>query len=358
MISFVLPLASALVLALGIAPLIIWIYKRLALLDDPSVQSHPKVIHTRPLPRGGGIVIAFGCCVTIFLFVPLSIEILGVLAGAFVLSILGIWDDIADPHPLVRLFLQCFAALLPILTGIAIPFITNPFGGVVIFEQTELTLGSLSITLGFLAPLLAVIWIVWCMNIVNFSTGLDGQMPGYVAIAAVTIAALSTRFFPDREQYTVFTLAMIVAGSYLGFLFWNMYPQKMMAGFGASTLAGYFLAVLSILSGAKLATAILVLAIPMADALFVISRRLLSGKSPFLGDRTHLHHALLDRGLSKRQVAYAYWITAAILGFLALQLTSGQKVFTILLAIALVCIIGTWLRFFTTQFGKSGRDSG
>lgn len=132
----------------------------------------------------------------------------------------------------------------------------------------------------------------------------------------------------------------------------------MMAGFGASTLAGFLLAVLSILSGAKLATAMLVLAVPMADAVYVIARRIAHKKSPFWGDRSHLHHALLDRGYSKNQVAVLYWLSAFILGLISLQLTSGQKIFTILLILAIVCMIGTWLRLGLSFFVRSDRDSG
>lgn len=342
-LSFIVPLLLALFLG---KPVIAW-YKRKNWLDDPKKTAHPKVIHTSPLPRGGGLVVGIAIFVGILLFIPLSVKILGILAATVILILVGLWDDVANPHPLVRLALLTVAAGLAMFSGISVPFVTNPFGGIISFEQIPL-----------IASLLGIAWIVWSMNIVNFSTGLDGQMPGFVVIAAITIAILSGRFFPDPEQLTVFHLALIVAGSFLGFLYWNLYPQKMMSGFGASTIAGFFLAVLSIFSQAKLATAILVLAIPMSDAIYVITKRILQKKSPFWGDRSHLHHALLDLGLSKRQVAYVYWSSTFILGVLALNLKSNQKSFAILLIVATVCIIGTWLRWATTSFGKSVRDNG
>lgn len=341
------PLLAPLLIALGLGPLVIWWYKRNHWIDDPSKSSHPKIVHTRPLPRGGGMVVGVALLICIPFFLPLSPLILGIMIAMLVLIIIGVWDDIADPHPLVRLIGQIMAATIPILFGLTIPYVTNPFGGIIHFSAYPMV-----------SAILAILWIVWCMNSINFSTGLDGQMPGYVVIAALTIAALSTRFFPDPKQLTVFTFALLIAGAYLGFLYWNKYPQKMMSGFGASTLAGFLLAVLSILSGAKLATAILVLAVPMADAIYVIVRRILHKKSPFWGDRSHLHHALLDRGYSKNQVALMYWLSALILGLISLELSSGQKIFTILLILAIVCMIGTWLRLGLTFFVRSDRDSG
>ncbi len=346
----------ATVLSLVLAPFVIWIYKKYNWLDDPKKSSHPKIVHTSPLPRGGGLVVSLAILICIAVFLPLYAKLAGVIVGAVILTLMGVWDDIADPPPFFRLALQVVAAGCVAVSGIGVYYITNPFGGVIHFDSFLLQVGALSIPI--ITILVTLIWIVWCMNIVNFSTGLDGQMPGYVVIAALTIGMLSRRFIADPNEQSVLILSLIVAGAYVGFLFWNMYPQKMMSGFGASTLAGFFLAILSILSGAKLATAIMVLAVPMADALFVIFRRLKNKRSPFYGDRGHLHHALLDSGLSKRQVALVYWLAAAILGILSLSLSSEQKLFAILLIGSIVCMIAIWLRLFFIQFGKSVRDNG
>jgi UDP-GlcNAc:undecaprenyl-phosphate GlcNAc-1-phosphate transferase len=116
----------------------------------------------------------------------------------------------------------------------------------------------------------------------------------------------------------------------LGFLPWNFYPQKIMPGFSGSTLAGYMLAVLSILSTTKVGTLIVVLGVPLVDTGYTIVRRILSGKSPVWGDRGHLHHKLLDMGLSKRQVSIFYWATAALLGLIALNLNASSKLYTII----------------------------
>jgi UDP-GlcNAc:undecaprenyl-phosphate GlcNAc-1-phosphate transferase len=153
-------------------------------------------------------------------------------------------------------------------------------------------------------------------------------------------------------------LAFIVGGAFLGFLPWNFYPQKIMPGYGGKTLAGYFLAILGILSFAKLGTALLVLGIPMVDALYTLVRRIGKRKSPVKADRGHLHHRLLDLGWGKRRIALFYWGVSAILGAVALSVTSRQKVFTLLLLLVAVGGFFVWVNFFT-QFSKpQDPDSG
>jgi len=128
-------------------------------------------------------------------------------------------------------------------------------------------------------------------------------------------------------------------------LIWNFYPQKIMPGYGAGSLAGYFLAVLAILSGAKLATTLMVLAIPTADAIFTIARRLKAGKSPFWGDRGHLHHKLMDvLGWGRRRIAVFYWLSSLSLGVLSLYLPTMGKIITIGITTSLVFIFLIWAK--------------
>ncbi|OGM09555.1 hypothetical protein A2159_00200 [Candidatus Woesebacteria bacterium RBG_13_34_9] len=169
------------------------------------------------------------------------------------------------------------------------------------------------------------------MNFVNIgASGIDGQLSGTTVIASFVIALLSLRYSADITQWPVTILASITCGAYLGFLPWHVYPQKIMPGFGGSTMAGFMLAVLSILSTTKVGTLMVVLAVPLLDTGFTIIRRISSGKSPFWGDRGHLHHKLLDMGWSKRSVALFYWFTSAFLGLLALNLSATNKLYTII----------------------------
>ncbi|MDR0463044.1 MAG: hypothetical protein LBG64_02390, partial [Pseudomonadales bacterium] len=125
----------------------------------------------------------------------------------------------------------------------------------------------------------------------------------------------------------------------------NFYPQKIMSGYGAGSIAGFLLAILSMLSGAKVATVLMVLALPTADAIFTIIRRIRAGKSPFYGDRGHLHHKLLDEyGWGRRRIAFFYWLITAIMGLLALILPTWGKI----AAIAIVTTF-TFIFLITTK---------
>jgi UDP-GlcNAc:undecaprenyl-phosphate/decaprenyl-phosphate GlcNAc-1-phosphate transferase len=175
--------------------------------------------------------------------------------------------------------------------------------------------------------------------------GVDGQLSGVVIIAALTIAALSLRFSADIAQWPVIILASITAGAYLGFLPWHVYPQKIMPSHSGSTLAGYLLAVLAILSTAKVGILIVVLGVPIIDTTYTIFRRILQGKSPVWGDRGHLHHRLLDAGLSKRQVALFYWLSSIMLGILAVNLNTTTKIYTIIGIASIVGGLLLWLTY-------------
>lgn len=154
---------------------------------------------------------------------------------------------------------------------------------------------------------------------------------------------LSLKFSADITQWPVIILAAITAGAFLGFLPWHIFPQKIMPGYGGSTLAGYMLGVLSILATAKVGLLLVVLGVPIIDTVYTIIRRIMHGKSPVWGDRGHLHHRLLDIGLTKGQVAIFYWGITAILGVIALNLNTTSKIYTMIgIAVALGGLI-IWL---------------
>ena len=316
---FFIPWLISSITSFVVTPTIIKNAKRLGILDDPKKNKHPKVIHTTPTPRGGGIPIFTAFLVGTLLFLPIDKHIIAILLGAFVLVIMGLVDDRYNLNPYIRLFIGFVAALIPIATGIGISFFSNPFGGIVNLDNW------------IIADILALVWIIFLMNMVNMGAkGVDGQLSGVAIIAAITIAFLSLKFSADIIEWPVITLAAITAGAYLGFLPWHIYPQKIMPGYGGAILAGYLLGILSILSTTKVGTLMVVLGVPLIDTGYVIVRRILSGRSPVWGDRGHLHHKLLDAGLSKSQVASLYWGLTAILGIMALNLNTTSKLYTII----------------------------
>ena len=245
----------------------------------------------------------------------------------------GVLDDIFDLHPGIRICTGLLAALIVIAPGIGIAYLTNPFAeGVIHLNQPQLalTIFGETRTIWVVADIFALLFIFWNMNAVNWSKGVDGQLPSFVSVAMIVIAILSHRFVDDPTLFNTATFAYTVAGSFLGLLVWNWYPQKMMPGYGAGSLAGFFLGVSAIISGAKVATVIIVLGIPTADAVFTIFRRISTGKSPFWGDRGHLHHIFLDYyGLSKKKISLLYIASSIVLGLLALYLNTTGKVVTI-----------------------------
>lgn len=345
---------TAFLVTLLATPLVIRFAKKYNLVDNPRTRYHPAHTHTGVIPRAGGLAIFVGFLAAILLFVPITKLVAGMLLSGLLLVIVGLIDDRQDVNPYIRFGTNVAAALIIVGAGAGIPYITNPVtGGIIHLDTWRITFnffGAHSILVW--ADILAFVWILWTMNIVGWSAGIDGQMPGFVAIAALTLGLLSLRFtIHDPAQGAVTALAFIICGAFGGFIPWNFYPQKIMPGYGGKTLAGFLLAILGILSYGKLGTALLVLGIPMTDAAYTLIRRIGSKKSLVAADRGHLHHRLLDLGWGKRRVALFYWGVSAILGVVALTVTSRQKLFTLLAVVVAIGAFLLWVRFFT-QFSK------
>jgi UDP-GlcNAc:undecaprenyl-phosphate GlcNAc-1-phosphate transferase len=328
-------------------PFVIAFAKKYGLVDDPFKKKHPKKIHEYPIPRAGGVAIFISIVISFLLFLPLDKHSLGIILGASLLVAVGVLDDKYDLSPYLRLILLFVAASIPILSGIGISFINNPLGGIIDLSNPQITFTLLGKqrSLWIVSDLFALAWIVFLMNILNMGAkGVDGQLSGVVAISASIIASLSLRYSADITEWPVIILSLIVAGAYFGFLPWHFYPQKIMPGFSGSTLAGYMLAILSILSTTKVGTLLVVLGIPIVDTGYTILRRVANGKSPFWGDTGHLHHRLLRIGFTKKQVSIVYWILTLILGIVALNLNAKSKLYTI---IAISLVLGATILWLT-----------
>lgn len=348
-----LPAVIAAFIAFVATPVLIKLAPKLGILDDPVKRRHPAVLHTKPVPRGGGVPLFLAILITSLIFLPLEQRLLGILLGAAVVVIIGFLDDRKDINPYIRLVAQFLAAGVVVLSGIGIAFISNPLGGIIDMSQTRFVFDAFGQErdIWILSAIFGFLWIVGIMNAVSWSSGVDGQLSGFAVIAALVIAILSLQFSADITQWPVTILAAATFGAFLGFLPWHVYPQKIMPGFGGATLAGFMLAVLSLLTTTKIGTLLVVLAIPIADAAYSIIRRMLAGKSPVWGDRKHLHHRLLDLGWTKPKVAYFYWTGTAILGFLALNLQAVGKFYTIIGVALVVGGILAWLAWHL-QFSK------
>jgi UDP-GlcNAc:undecaprenyl-phosphate GlcNAc-1-phosphate transferase len=323
-----------------LTPVSILLLKRFGILDNPKTHKHPAIIHTKPIPRGGGIPLFLGALIAALIFLPITKITISIFLAASLALTVGVIDDklnanSKDVSPYLRFVLNILTAVIVVASGVSIKFITDPFGGGILHLDAIKIPLLITSSYILLSDLITVIWLVWVMNMLNWSKGIDGQMPGIVAISAIVIGILSLRFVSgDSSAYIDVKLSFIIAGCALGFLIFNFHPAKIFPGYGATAIY-LLLGVVSILSGAKLATAILVMGVPTVDAIFTIVRRIVQKKPPFLGDKKHLHHILLRLNFSQRQIAFFYWTISAIFGIISLTLESRNKIYVIIMILTI-----------------------
>lgn len=317
------------------------IARKLGLVDNP-MRPHPGVTHTKPIPRTGGIALFLTYLSIALLFLEPSILTWGVFIGAGLNAVVGVLDDTFSLSPLSRLSIQILSAVVVIWGGVEF-YTRNPFGeGLWYYDMWTITLQNIGVTLNILADLLLIFWIVWIINTTNWTKGAS-QLPGVAAIAFITIAGVALQYQSGNGlQLQTAILASTCAGATLALLPFNFPPEKLFPNFGASTFIGFNLAVLSVLSGGKIATLLIVFAIPIIDSGLVGIKRIINKKSPLVHDREHFYHFLMDNGLTKRQIIYFYWVTALLFGLTTLFLQTRGKVLAI---ITLFIIITTFFIF-------------
>jgi UDP-GlcNAc:undecaprenyl-phosphate/decaprenyl-phosphate GlcNAc-1-phosphate transferase len=337
-LSYPIFITLSFVVSLLTTPLVIAYFKHQHWIENP--QEKQKKSHNatalRTVPRGGGIPVFLGIFLVSLSFLPFDKHLRGIFFASLLTLIVGVWDDIKDVSPKIRLLTNLITALIIVASGIGIAYISNPFGSTIDLSFLSISFqffGNHSIWI--ISDLLAIVWIVWCMNIVGWSAGVDGQLPGFVSISALFIGLLGLKHSTDITQWPVIILAGAICGSYLGFLLFNFYPQKIMPGYSGKSLAGLLLAVLGILAGAKLATLILLLGIPMIDAVYVLTRRITSRRSPLTGGPDHLHHRLLQLRWSRPQISFFYFFCSLVFGIISLFLNSQQKFYAFISIILL-----------------------
>jgi len=327
--------------------------KKFGLITDKKLRKHPAHTHVGRIPRGGGIPIFLAFLVSSFLFIELNKLFFGILIASSLTILIGVLDDYYDLSPYLRFGLNLIISGIAIGFGLGIPFISNPFGGVIRLDAWRITFHLFGGTHSILplADILALIWLTWITNMINWSKGIDGQMPGFVAIAALFLGLLSQRFIAhDASTTNVLFFSLIVSGAFIGFLPFNFFPQQIMPGYGGGALAGFWLGVLSILSFGKIGTFFLVLAVPMTDAFYTMIRRIKNGVSPFKADRGHLHHRLMELGWGKRRIAVFYWLITAILGCASLFLNGIGK-------LVVICLVALLLGLFFILIDTNKKES-
>lgn len=299
-------------------------------------------VHKTPIPRFGGVAIFISFWLIIFsvlyfnssrlsfgdsIIWGLDKKLFGVLLGAVIIFLVGLWDDKSNLHWSIKLAAQGISALVVVYFGINISTLSNPFG-------PNLDLGSFGIVF-------VVLWMVILMNAVNWLDGLDGLATGVGAIAALILGLLATS--SKVNQPATALLSFILLGSLLGFLPWNFHPAKIFLGDTGSLFLGYIISVLAVISGGKVATAALVLGLPLLDFIWVVTRRLINGHSPFYADKLHLHHRLIKAGFSVEQAVLFLYLISAIFGAIALNTQTYAKFQAAIILIVIIIILGLLL---------------
>jgi UDP-GlcNAc:undecaprenyl-phosphate GlcNAc-1-phosphate transferase len=318
---------SALVTALAIP-----LGQRLGLTQMPGGRRQ----HPRPISRLGGLGLFAGFAITalaLYLAGPrpadqnLHLPLLGVLAGTALAALAGLADDRFEFRAGPQFAAQFVVGLIAVATDVVIGEVTLPFTS----QPTRFT--------EWVAWPLTILWVMGMMNTVNWLDGLDGLAAGVGAIAAGLFGAHSIQL--GQPEVALYSFAL--AGACLGFLVFNFSPARVFLGsIGAMTL-GFALAALSIIAPARVMTALLVMAIPIADVGFQIVDRWRRGQSPLEGDRGHLHFRLADLGLSQRRIVLGYWLFCALFGAAAL-LSRELKPFALGAMALRVIVVLAWLR--------------
>ncbi len=355
----ILPFLLSLLISLVITPITVFLFNRLGWVIDPKKNPHPAHLHKTPVPKGGGVPIFLAVFLTVGFFLQIDKHLLAIGLASLLVLLTGIVDDVRGLNPYLRLGLNFLAVIIIVSSGIGISFISNPFGGIIDFSSIRIGFNLLGKhhEIWVLADLFALLWIPILMNAINWSSGVDGQISGVVTIAALTLGIISLSYSADITQWPVSILAFALAGAFAGLTIFHYYPQKIMPGYSATSLAGLLLGVISILATAKVGTVLVVLGVPLVDFIYLVIKRIGSGKSPVWGDKEHLHHKLLSMGWGKRRVALFYWMITAMLGVAAIKFEARSKLFIMIGLVVLMLTFVIWQ--YSWHFSKkSGRDNG
>ena len=305
------------VLALGISSLATPWVRRLALRMDVLVQPGGRRVHSQPMPLWGGIAIFGAFFIAILLITTLSPQyavyrsaIIGVLVSSALVVVVGLLDDMKEFSAAIQVMAIVFAGVILMTFGVRIQFLSNPF------SNTGMNLGPV------VSAVVTIIWLFMVTKTVDFMDGLDGLAAGIGAIGAGILAIMAHY----AAQPHVALMAATLCGACIGFLRFNFNPAKIFMGTGGSQFIGFVLASIAIIGAFKVAAAmaialpILVFGVPIADGIFVIVKRFRDRRPLHVADRSHLHHRLLEKGLSHKQTVIVIYIMCLIVGGAALAL--------------------------------------
>lgn len=352
MFNYVLIFTAVFATAVFTTPFAKRLSERLDLLARPGGRRK----HEGDIPKLGGVPLMVslmvGWVLTFLLFTPSSSSrtlLIGVMLGTIVVVIGGILDDRYDLSPLWQTAVHLVAALIAIQFDVFIELFTTPNALVPLWEGAPfrwlLSLEGQQVKMiRPFAILFTLFWVTGMINAVNWLDGLDGLASGVGAIAALVFAWHSYSLNAPLNNASIAAFPLALAAALFGFLLFNSAPARIYLGSAGAYLLGFQLATLSIVSPAKIMTALLVLALPIIDTAWRIFDRVRQGRSPFDGDRGHLHHLLFDRGVNVRIIVGGYYLFTIVFGVAVLLLpTPGLKVATLLGLGTAVLLLLIWL---------------
>ena len=325
--AFIVGFLAAGAITLAATPIVRRYARRSGMVDRPEARR----VNKKAIARGGGVAILLGfVIVSVALLVANSVigmhfvdrpqivtrpKTVALLGGAVLAVGIGLLDDWYQLRARWQFFGQFLLAGVAVALGIAVTNINDPFAARGTLLLSDLPISDVVIVVA------TFIWIVGMINSMNFIDGLDGLSSGIALIAAVTLGFISLTADPIQPYVAMF--CFVLAGALAGFLRWNFHPASIFAGTSGIMLMGYVLAVLSILGSAKIAVAALVLGVPIIDTFWIIVRRVATGRSPSSPDRGHIHHRLLDLGLSHRGTVLVIYAVCLLLAMLSIVVSSG-----------------------------------
>lgn len=302
---------------------------------------HPKArgVHKETMPLAGGIAIYVGFMLSTLLMVPIvgygsGNQFIGLITGATLITVVGLLDDVYQLSPRIRMIFQIFSALIVIMTGTTIDSISFPF------------IAGARIEFGYFSSVITLFWIVGITNAVNFIDGLDGLAAGVAAIASFILTMIAIFFGDPAVVGFSILLTATLTGSCLGFLPFNFNPAKIFMGDTGSTFLGFTLAVISIQTMLKtytaltLVVAVLILGLPIFDTTFAILRRAINRRPIHVADRGHLHHRLVDSGLSHKRTVITLYFISGTFGITAVLIMMKDFYLAILIVAFMLAI---WL---------------
>ncbi|MBQ7793590.1 MAG: undecaprenyl/decaprenyl-phosphate alpha-N-acetylglucosaminyl 1-phosphate transferase [Clostridia bacterium] len=332
------------VLSLATTPLA----KRVAyIIGAVDIPRDSRRMHKRPIPRCGGLAIIFGFMASVLCFGPPTRGLAATMIGAGIIAIMGVVDDCKNLDAKLKFVIQIIAALIVVYGGdFKIEVMTNPN----IFSDSPYIVFP-----WWLSGIVTVLWVVFITNAVNFIDGLDGLAAGVSAIMSVSLVFIAMR----SGEYSVAVMGTALMGACFGFLPFNFNPARIFMGDTGSTFLGFMLASLSIQGVFKsyaiisFAVPLLILGLPLFDAMFAMFRRILKGQNPMTADRGHLHHRLIDMGFSTKQSVFILYAISGVLGITAVLLAEKGT----LMALGTLCAVLIFIVLETTMGKTSNKNT-